>query len=250
MSVRTPDLLPHQRIVLPVDVSDRNVAEDLVRSLSGRIGVFKFGLELITPGLAPLLAGYAASSGAGTFWDGKLHDISNTVAAASRATLRAPVMMFNVHATASAKAIQAAAEAKGDALLLAVTVLTDIAPEECVEIYGRPPEEMVPFLARRAQRNGADGVICSPRELPILNAHADLESLLRVTPGVRPRWAASDDQARVTTPAEAVALGADYVVVGRPITRPPASINGEPGTPVLAAETIAREIASALEGSA
>ena len=150
--------------------------------------------------------------------------------------------MFNIHASAGAEAIKAAVAVKKNSLVFGVTVLTSIDDSECVSIFGdKPNHKVVDFVSMLAE-NRADGTICSPKELSFLGASEVFSGLLKATPGVRPDWAVLGDQKRVMTPAEAIKAGADYLVIGRPITNPPAEI----GSPVEAAKRIADEIASAI----
>jgi orotidine-5'-phosphate decarboxylase len=181
------------------------------------------------------------------FWDGKLCDIPNTVKGASVATSRMGVRMFNVHASAGIEAVKAAVASKGNSLVLGVTVLTSIGKladdtDECVSIFGDKAGNKVLHFARMLSEAGADGIICSPKELVDLSGSTAFDTLLKATPGVRPEWAAVGDQKRVMTPGEAIKAGADYLVIGRPITKPPAEIGG----PVEAAKKIAVEIQEAL----
>jgi orotidine-5'-phosphate decarboxylase len=143
--------------------------------------------------------------------------------------------------------MRAAAAAKGGAKLLAVTVLTSLDAAAAAEIYGDfGPKHaagvgnLVLKFARDADAAGCDGVVCSPQEIASLRRH--VPTLALVTPGVRPVWASADDQKRVMTPGVAVKAGATYLVIGRPITKPPEKI----GSPAAAAKLIAEEIVEAL----
>ncbi len=248
------------RIVLPLDVSSVAEARRLVDLLTPYVGVFKIGLEFIYSTIADLLLrgdeeaiallkevrALAKAIGAEhVFWDGKLDDIPNTVKGASLATSRMGVKMFNLHASAGIEAVKAAVASKGDSLVLGVTVLTSIGREECISVFGDKPDNKVLCFARMLSEAGADGIICSPKELAELSGATFFDSLLKVTPGVRPEWAAVGDQKRVMTPGEAIRAGADYLVIGRPITKPPAEIGG----PVEAAKKVADEIQEALIAS-
>jgi orotidine-5'-phosphate decarboxylase len=175
------------------------------------------------------------------FLDLKFHDIPNTVAAACAAAADLGVWMMNVHASGG-RAMMAAAHERLAALsdpprLIAVTVLTSLDAADLFEV-GCPgePAERVLQLAALARRAGLDGVVCSPREAAGLRA-AQGPGFLLVTPGVRPAAADSGDQKRVMTPAQAVAAGADYLVVGRPITAAP--------DPVAALAAMEREMTGA-----
>ncbi len=180
--------------------------------------------------------------GNNVFWDGKWDDIPNTTQGAAKAIQPLSPLFFNVHAAAGRKAIERAVANKGHSKVLGVTVLTSIDPDECQSIFGDVPRKVVIRFAGMLLEEGADGIICSPQELTILRQQPALQELLMITPGIRPAWAAASDQKRVMTPGEAVKAGADYLVIGRPITQPPK----ETGSPVTAANLIAEEITSAL----
>lgn len=247
---------PKDRIILALDVDEVSEASRLVRLLASHVGLFKIGLEFITAMLVSLIASgqeeaqqklllirelFALLDGR-VLWDGKFDDIPNTVGNASWQVARLGVRMFNVHASAGRRSIEAAVANKGDSLVLGVTVLTSLDPEECVSIFGEEPGPKVLQFARMLVGAGADGIICSPQELELLGQQPDLGGLLKVTPGVRPEWAASGDQRRVMSPRDAIMAGADYLVIGRPIRRPPSEVSG----PVEAAVRIAEVIATAM----
>ncbi len=245
------------RIILPLDVSDVDQALSLAKALKGRVGMFKIGLEFIWSSLANLLlmSSHDAEAllfkmrelarligGPNAFIDGKLCDIPNTVKGASIATSRLGVKFFNVHASSGRGAIKAAVAAKGNSQVLGVTVLTSIDEGECTSIFGLKPASVVLSFVRMLSEEGADGVICSPKEVGIIRDKSEFNNLVLITPGVRPEWAAVGDQKRVMTPGEAIKAGANYLVIGRPITQPPTEI----GTSVEAADRIAQEIEAAL----
>lgn len=213
------------RILVALDTVELGVAQDLVRVLAGKVGGFKIGKEFFTAlgpeGVRTVLGNAPA------FLDLKFHDIPNTVAGAIRAATKLGVRLVNVHASggtammaAAAAAAREAAAAAGTARpkVLGVTVLTSM-DEADLEAVGQqgPAAAQVERLARLSQKAGLDGVVCSPREISLLRQACGADFLL-VVPGIRPDWAAKGDQKRVTTPAEACTLGADYLVIGRPIT--------------------------------
>lgn len=247
------------RIIVALDVDDVGKAIALVEQLEGHVGAFKIGLEFITSMIASLVVpeewSFAEASlgnirylfrllGEKSFWDGKFDDIPNTVGGASLAVSRMGVKMFNLHASAGREAIRRAVANKGDSLVLGVTVLTSIGAVECSSIFGDAPNVKVTQFAEMLSEEGADGIICSPQEVSYINQELRFSELLKVTPGVRPLWAVVGDQKRVMTPGEAVNAGSDYLVIGRPITSPPAEV----GTPIEAAKLITEEIQLALEG--
>lgn len=231
------------RIIVALDMPRLDMAIELVKQLQADVGMFKVGIELLhsegTPKVVRAIQEAAGRQIGGVFVDVKLHDIPNTVAGASRAISKlGGVEMFNLHASGGIEMIRAAVQWKGKSKVLAVTVLTSLAEDVAHQIYGAPIRAKVLQLAKDAKLAGVDGIICSPQELQVLGNQQELSDLLRITPGVRPKWAVKGDQKRVTTPADAIKAGADYLVVGRPITKPPKEI----GTPVEAAIKIAEEI--------
>lgn len=237
------------RLVFALDVDAFEEAERWVKLLHGKVGVFKVGKQLFTR-CGPEVVRMIRAEGGEVFLDLKYHDIPNTVAKAGGEACRLGVRMFNVHAlggremmertVAEADAIAPRGSA-GRPLLLAVTILTS-STEETLRGVGidRPVREMVPRLARLAQESGMDGVVASPQEVGLIREACGRDFVI-VTPGVRPGFASLDDQKRVTTPAEAIAAGADYLVIGRPISAA--------ADPVAAADLILEEMTLALERS-
>jgi orotidine-5'-phosphate decarboxylase len=215
-----------QRLIFALDVDNFADARSWVERLSGKVGVFKIGKQLFTR-CGPDVVRMVNERGGDVFLDLKYHDIPNTVASAGLEALKLGVRMFNVHALggremmeALVAAVDTAAprETSGRPLLLAVTILTSSSDETLRTIgIDRPVAEMVPRLARLAKAAGMDGVVASPQEVGLIR-DACGEDFLIVTPGVRPAFAAQDDQKRVTTPADALRAGADYLVIGRPIS--------------------------------
>jgi orotidine-5'-phosphate decarboxylase len=234
---------PKERLIVALDVDTLDKAVPLVESLAPHVGCFKVGLELLTAEGAPQVVRRIHSLGGKIFFDGKFDDIPNTVAGASRSVAALGVQFFDVHASAGLEAMRAAAAVKGKSLLLAVTVLTSMDTAVSEHIYGGSPQVKVLQFAIDAETAGADGIVCSPQELEMLSQAERLRKLLTVTPGVRPTWAAANDQKRVMTPAEAIRKGATHLVVGRPILAPPREI----GSPVEAAKRIVEEIAEGMK---
>lgn len=241
-----------ESIILALDVSSGVEALDLVRLLQEHVGLFKVGLELFTSEGVTIVR-RIHDCGAKVFLDAKFKDIPNTVRGASAAATRLGVRMFNVHSSGGLEMMKAAVEGArqeassseiGCPLILGVTVLTSIDQRGLNEELEIPKslQEHAVHLARLAQKAGLDGIICSPQEIEGVLA-ATSGKMVVVTPGVRPQWSALQDQKRVLTPTEAILRGASYVVIGRPITKPPSEI----GSPVAAAKRIAEEIAAALE---
>jgi orotidine-5'-phosphate decarboxylase len=237
-----------RQILVALDVPALDAALDLVRALRGRVGGFKVGLELCTSAGVPQVVEAISAAGGEVFLDLKFKDIPNTVAGAARGAARPGVLMFNVHCDGGPAMMRAAAEAARAAparpLVLGVTLLTSLGQAELngpLAVSGTP-EEYVLRMALLARESGLDGVVASPHEAAAIRRACGSEFAI-VTPGIRPAWSAEGDQRRVTTPLEAIRAGADYVVIGRPITAPPAEIGG----PAEAAERIVAEIARSLE---
>jgi orotidine-5'-phosphate decarboxylase len=241
------DMLPQEKIIVALDVSSANAALQIAQQLHKHVGMFKVGFEAFTAA-GPELARSLMSMGLRVFLDLKFHDIPNTVRAAARQAGTLGVSLLTVHASGGRKMIEAAVEgvrsaasARGGerpARVLAVTALTSLGPDDLAEIgFQGSPEEVVVRLARLAQAAGADGVVASPREIAVIRNTCGPNFLI-VTPGIRPAASTSDDQARTATPSSAVRAGADYLVIGRPITGA--------SDPVAAADAIAAEIQNAL----
>jgi orotidine-5'-phosphate decarboxylase len=226
-------------VIVALDNMTLEEAKAMVEKLSPyQELMFKVGLEMISAGDARELMRYIDQFDCGVLYDGKFDDIPNTV---GKATARmAAVDMFNVHASAGRAAMEAAVKNRGNAQVLAVTVLTSL-KEEAADIFGADAKDKVLQFARMAKEAGCQGIICSAQELPVLKAEPGLEGMLFVTPGIRPSWAQKDDQKRVMTPGEAVRAGATHLVIGRPITKPPEEV----GSPLEAAKRIIEEIAIA-----
>jgi len=209
------------RIVIALDYAEPRAALDLVQRLEPSRCRLKVGKELFTRG-GPQLVEQLRNKGYEIFLDLKYHDIPNTVAGACAAAADLGVWMVNVHALGGSKMMAAAQEAltktSHKPLLIAVTILTSMSEQDIHEVgLSGIPAENVARLATLAQSAGLDGVVCSPQEVAMLRKSLGHEFHL-ITPGIRPAWSAKGDQTRITTPADAVRLGTDYLVIGRPIT--------------------------------
>jgi orotidine-5'-phosphate decarboxylase len=229
------------RVVLALDVATLDEAGRLVDLLYTHVASFKVGLELLTSEGTRKVVDMIHQKGGSVFYDGKFCDIPNTVGKASKAVSNMGVAMFNVHASAGIDAMKAAAQNKGSSLLFAVTVLTSISNEYCCSLYGNTLEKTILKMAYEAKHAGCDGIICSPKDLVFLRREEPLKTMLFMTPGVRPLWSQKDDQKRVATPGEAILNGADYLVIGRPITQPPKG-------GIMAIKAINEEIQEVIEG--
>jgi orotidine-5'-phosphate decarboxylase len=212
------------RVIVALDYPEAAQALELVSRLDPKLCRVKVGKELFTaagPGLVTQLH----DAGFETFLDLKYHDIPNTVAHACLAAADLGVWMVNVHASGGRAMLSAAREAiekrPRRPRLIAVTVLTSLSPEDMKEVgLAGDPQQAAGRLAKLAQACGLDGAVCSPQEAPALREQLG-ERFVLVTPGVRPATASKDDQQRVATPRQALAGGAHYLVIGRPITKAP-----------------------------
>ena len=227
------------RLIVALDVSSAAEARKIVRGLGVVVSTYKVGNQLFTaegPGVVRELVG----SGKKVFLDLKFHDIPNTVAGGMRSATALGVSMLTVHAAGGSAMLRAAVEAAKQAskppLVLAVTVLTSLSDADLQEtgVAGRTRDHAL-VLATLAQNCGCDGVVASPQEARIIRQEWGTGFVI-VTPGIRPAGSAKGDQSRVNTPAEAIAAGADYLVVGRPVT--------EAADPRRAAEEIVGEVKS------
>ena len=215
------------RVILPLDVPNLPEAVNLARRLAPHLAAVKIGNQLFTAE-GPAAVRAMHDLGVRVFLDLKYHDIPNTVAGAIASAVSLGVWMVNVHASGGPAMMKAAAEAAGAAptgrrpLVIAVTVLTSLSHADIRLSLGttRSVEEQVVHLAREAQAAGLHGVVASPHEIAPIRRMCGSDFAI-VTPGVRPADAALNDQRRVMTPGEAVRAGADYLVVGRPITAAP-----------------------------
>lgn len=209
-----------ERIIVALDTDSPDSALAVVQSLSGEVGMFKVGMELFPRG-GPDLVGKIRGSGADVFLDLKFHDIPNTVGGAVRSAAALGVRFATVHASGGREMLARAAEAaRGTGTtVLAVTVLTSLDDSDLSEIgFSSSSADMVLRLARMALGEGIGGFVCSAREVAAVRKLVGEEAVL-VTPGVRLAEDAVQDQKRVVTPFDAMRNGADYLVVGRPITK-------------------------------
>ncbi|HAA92775.1 MAG TPA: orotidine-5'-phosphate decarboxylase [Rhodospirillaceae bacterium] len=229
-------------IFVALDTQDLTAATDLAKKLSGSVGGIKLGLEFFSAN-GPDGVREIAKTGVPVFLDLKFHDIPNTVAGAVRAAMSVGPSILNVHAAGGEAMMKAAAEALDEAttatdcerpLLIAVTVLTSLDQSDLVTVgQSGTPEEQVVRLARLTQASGLDGVVCSPREIGAIRDACGADFKL-IVPGIRPEGSDTGDQKRTLTPKQAIDAGADYLVIGRPITAA--------SDPAVAAKAIAASI--------
>ena len=216
-------------IIVALDVPDADRAVDLAQKVAPYVGAFKVGKELFVSA-GPDMVRRLRATGASVFLDLKFHDIPNTVAKAVQAAVRLDVQMLTIHCSggsemmrAAEKAAQMTAQETGRPapLVLGVTVLTSMDQATLSELGGETePSRQVERLARLAAGAGLRGLVCSPLELPLLRAFLPREVQL-VTPGIRTGKEKADDQKRTMSPQEALATGADWLVIGRPIYAAP-----------------------------
>ncbi|WP_430471511.1 orotidine-5'-phosphate decarboxylase [Thalassospira lucentensis] len=218
---------PKDRIFCAIDTTDLDHAIDLASKLSGVIGGAKLGKEFFAAH-GPQGVQAVAKVGMPIFLDVKYHDIPNTVAGAIRAVTPMGLKIVNVHAAGGIEMMKRAGEAARETAakagvdapwVIAVTILTSMDQHDLDDVGLKGPiDERVVKLAELTQKAGLDGVVCSAREITSVRAACGPDFKL-ITPGIRPAWAASNDQKRVVTPADAVAMGSDVLVIGRPITK-------------------------------
>jgi orotidine-5'-phosphate decarboxylase len=234
-------MLNRDRLIVALDVSSAAQARQIVQSIGEAANTYKIGKQLFTAE-GPQIVRDLVASGRKVFLDLKFHDIPNTVAAAVREAAKLNVSMLTVHASGGSKMLKAAAEAAAQSsakpMVLAVTVLTSLSDADLAEL-GIPSDvqTQVLRLGSLALNAGCGGLVASAKEAPELRRELGHEFAI-VTPGVRPAGTSAGDQARVLTPGEAIAAGATYLVVGRPIL--------EAALPSSAAEQIRQEIDEAL----
>jgi len=242
--------LSHNRLIVALDVDTTDRALELFAELRDIVGMFKIGSQLFTAA-GPDLVRQIVAKGGRVFLDLKFHDIPNTVAAAGIEATRLGVSIFNVHAAGgdemmkrTAAAVTDVADREGLAKpkVIAVTLLTSIDQKSLKQIgFNDDPRSFVGRLARSASECGLDGVVASPQEIELIRQTISTPNFLIVTPGIRSSQDAPDDQKRTFNAAEAIAAGADYLVVGRPILKA--------ANPTNAARAVVAEIDHALRQS-
>jgi orotidine-5'-phosphate decarboxylase len=224
------------RLIVALDLPEIRAAEAMIERLDDSVSFYKIGYQLGYAGGLPL-ARALAKSGKKVFIDFKLHDIGNTVARGVESLALLGATFVTVHAYPQTMKAAVEARAGSDLKILAVTVLTSYDDADLNDAgYRLGVSELVEQRARQAQLIGIDGLVCSPEEAAKLRTIID-PAMLLVTPGIRPAGTEAGDQKRIMTPARAIAAGADYLVVGRPIVAA--------ADPKQAADVIVEEIANA-----
>jgi orotidine-5'-phosphate decarboxylase len=245
MNIKSLDLKdPRNRIVLPLDVSSIEEITQYVSLLKEYVGFFKIGFQLIHSVGGPQAIKAVKNAGGRVFYDCKLYDIPETMKKSATDISKLGVDIFNVHASSGVKAMKWVRDVSGSSIVSAVTVLTSSSDEECQHTYNKDVREKVTSFALDIVESGISSIICSASEAGIIKNVLGLKDQLLITPGIRPLWAATDDQDpdRIMTPYKAIMAGSDLLVIGRPILNPPSTIGG----PVQAAIAIAEEIRQAL----
>ena len=241
-------LSARERLVLALDVNNFKKAEELVDKLTDYVGVFKIGNQLFTAEGTKVIK-MVQEKGGKVFLDLKFHDIPNTVARAAEVVSKLGIYIFDIHTSGGYEMMKATVEASkklsfalgiSKPLILGVTLLTSINQEILEKEIGikKSLEEQVVHLAKLAEAAGLDGVVASSWEIKALRAACG-EGFVILTPGIRPAGKSDDDQKRIMTPQEAIKLGADFIVIGRPITNAT--------NPVKASQEILEEMEEVLE---
>ena len=230
------DTSDRDRLIVALDLPDLRIAEAMVDRLGDSVGFYKIGYQLAYAGGLPL-ARALVGAGKKVFIDLKLHDIGNTVSGGVESLGHLGATFLTVHAYPQTMKAAVAARGNSGVKILAVTVLTSYDDADLRDAgYGLGVRDLVEARARQALAIGVDGLVCSPEEAAHLRGIVGPDMAL-VTPGIRPAGSATDDQKRIMTPTKAIAAGASYLVVGRPITNAP--------DPKQAADAIVAEIAQA-----
>jgi orotidine-5'-phosphate decarboxylase len=232
----------NNRIIFALDVGTMDLARKWVSTLKGHVGWFKVGLELFTA-VGPDVVKLVKDNDIKCFLDLKLHDIPNTVAGAVKSAVRTGADMMTIHLSGGRAMINAAikaAQEESQALgverprIVGVSVLTSLGREDLTEMgIHKTPSEQVAHLAQFAASCGADGLVCSAEDLVQIRSKVP-ETLILITPGIRPSWSQKGDQKRIATPQIAIQSGANLLVIGRPIS--------DAADPVQAVQMIAQEM--------
>jgi len=223
----SPEKSARDRLVLALDVNTLEEAKELVYELKDYVGVFKVGLQLFT-NVGPEIIKMIQGEGREIFFDGKFHDIPNTVAKASANLIKHGVSFFNIHTSSGSKMISTTVKlAKETAksigvpkpTILGVTILTSFGQRTLTEelLINMNIDDYVGKLAKLGKDSGLDGIIASATDVPKIRKECG-DDFIILCPAIRPTWSVVNDQIRVVTPTDAIKMGVDYLVVGRPIT--------------------------------
>ncbi|MDO8496489.1 MAG: orotidine-5'-phosphate decarboxylase [bacterium] len=205
-------MLNSEKIIVALDTRSLSKAKKLVKTLWPRVKFFKIGLEMINTGQAPELIKFVHKLNGKVFYDAKLNDIPNTVGGAAKVISGLGVWGFTIHSSSGREAIRTAVEKSGKAKVIGVTTLTSIASVSRRNII-KSAEMLI--------EEGVDGIVCSVQEVIFLKKFKKI----LITPGIRPAWANINEQKRTATPRKAIEVGADYIVIGRPVTNPPVGMS-------------------------
>ena len=208
------------QVILALDFSDMASTVEMINLTKEHIGIYKLGLEFyLSHGKSGVKEIQSRFTDIEIFLDLKLHDIPNTVAGACRSVADLNPKFLTVHASGGSKMISAASSTLPSVEITAVTILTSLDQEQMIAMgLNENIETLTLSLAKNAVNSGARAIVSSPQEVSLLRKHLG-EKVTLITPGVRPSGAERDDQERVMTPREAIDAGADFVVIGRPITK-------------------------------
>ena len=225
--MRTNNKSARDRLVLALDVNTMEEARELVTDLKDYVGVFKVGLQLFTS-VGPDIIKMIQDEGREIFFDGKFHDIPNTVAKASANLVRQGVSFFNLHTVGGSKMISTTVKLSRETArslelpkptILGVTILTSFGQRTLTEelLISQNIDDYVGKLAKLGKDSGLDGIIASATDVPKIRKECG-DDFIILCPAIRPTWSVVNDQIRVVTPTDAIKMGVDYLVVGRPIT--------------------------------
>ena len=223
------------RLIVALD--DTSTAESLMMHLAPRRVCLKVSNAVLTVHGSRFVQ-IAHEIGASIMWDTKVHDIPHQVGVTVAAIAERLPEFITIHASAGPEGLAAAVENRGASRILAITILTSLSDTVCRRIYGAPPMDMVLRFADLAKSAGVDGLVCSPQELSRLRDQRDFDNLVLVTPGIRLPTDQVGDQERNMTPGQAIKAGANFIVVGRPITAAP--------DPIEAMDRILEDMATGL----
>ncbi len=233
-----PVLQPKDRIIVAADVPDLATFERLAKAVAGHCTTIKIGLELITA-CGPDVVHAAHNLNLLVMYDGKFHDIPQTMGRAASRVAELGVDCFTIHACAGKDGIAAAVKQAKDSTVIGVTVLTSHSEQQARDIFGILPDAKVMNFVQDLTSQGAWTVVCSPKEVQLLRSMKQFADLRIIAPGIRPTWAEANDQKRVMTPTEAIRAGVDRIVIGRPVTECPQG-------PAEALKRLSEEIEAAL----